>query len=80
MRFPASPVSHIDAGDAPILILHGDQDRQVLPDQALRLLEVCREKQLEAHLHIEEGKGHGWRQPTREEKKLALGFLEKHLR
>ena len=72
--------SNPDAGDAPMLILHGDQDRQVLPDQARRLLEVCREKQLDAHLHIENGKGHGWNQPTRNEKKLVLGFLEKHLR
>lgn len=76
----ASPVTYCDPGDPPILILHGDQDKQVLPDQSERLLEVCRANKLEAHLHIEPGKGHGWKEPGAEEKKLVLGFLKKQLR
>ena len=76
----ASPVTYCDPGDPPILILHGDQDKQVLPDQSKRLLEVCRANNLEAHLHIEPGKGHGWKPPGAEEQKLVLDFLKKLLR
>ena len=76
----ASPVTHCDPQDAPLLIIHGDSDPQVLPSQSERLLEVCRANRMEAHLHIEPGKQHGWSPATPQEKKLVLQFLEKHLR
>jgi acetyl esterase/lipase len=36
----ASPVTHAGAGDPPIIIFHGDADRQVLPEQSLLLFEL----------------------------------------
>lgn len=76
----ASPVTHCDPGDPPLLIIHGDSDPQVLPSQSERLLEVCRANRMQAHLHVEAGKKHGWSPATSTEKKLVLDFLKKHLR
>jgi len=76
----ASPVTHLDPQDPPMLIVHGDQDKQVLPSQSTRLLEACKANNLDAHLHIEAGKGHGWKETSPEERKLVLEFLKKHLR
>lgn len=76
----ASPVTHVGPGDPPILIIHGEKDRQVWPAQSKRLLEVYQEAGLEAELHIEPEKGHGWAPPSSKEKKLVLSFLKKQLK
>lgn len=76
----ASPVTHVGPGDPPVLIIHGELDRQVLPAQSKRLLEVYRKHELEARLHLVEGKPHLWQPPTAKEQQLILEFLSKHLR
>ncbi len=76
----ASPVSHIGKGDPPVLIFHGENDKQVLPAQSQRLHEVYQSKGLESKLNIEPDKGHGWKHPLPEEEKLVLEFLNKILR
>jgi len=76
----ASPVNHVGKGDPPLLILHGDKDPQVLPAQSERLLQIYQANGLEAQLHMEPGKGHGWKNPTPKEEELVLAFLQKHLR
>jgi len=75
----ASPVTHVGPGDPPILIIHGEMDRQVLPDQSQRLFNLWRANGLDAQLHIEPGKGHGWKPPTGQEQEKVLAFLAKHL-
>ena len=75
----ASPVTHIGPDDPPMLILHGSRDRQVLPGQSRHLLERYHAGGLEAQLHIEQDKGHGWGRPTGEERRLVLAFLKKIL-
>jgi acetyl esterase/lipase len=75
----ASPVTHVGPGDPPILIIHGSVDRQVLPAQSQRLLEVWKAEGLEAQLHIEPGKSHGWSPPMQQEQQLIIEFLAKHL-
>lgn len=75
----ASPVTHAGAGDPPLLIFHGDADRQVLPDQSQLLFGAWKAKGLDAQLHIIPGKGHGWKPPTAEEKNGVRIFLSKHL-
>ena len=75
----ASPVTHVDANDPPFLIIHGDQDPQVLPAQSKRLFEVCQEKKVEAQLLMIEGKKHLWTPPTDNEQKTILEFLKRTL-
>lgn len=76
----ASPVTHVGAGDPPILILHGELDEQVLPAQSKRLLEVCWERKVEAELLIVGDRPHLWDPPTEAEREAVLRFLQKHLR
>lgn len=54
----ASPVTHVDRGDPPILILHGDQDVNLPVNQALELDAAYRRAGLVAQLHIVNGVGH----------------------
>jgi len=75
----ASPVTHVGPGDPPLLILHGSDDRQVLPNQSQRLLETYRANGLDAHLRIEPGGRHGWKPTSTEEQELVLGFLRRIL-
>jgi acetyl esterase/lipase len=75
----ASPVTHVDAGDPPLLILHGGEDPVVLPAQSERLHAVYQEHKLESKLLIIPGKMHGWRSSTPEERETVLDFLARHL-
>ena len=59
LEIAASPVTHVDADDPPLLIFHGDKDQVVLIDQAHRMAEVYREHGLDVTLHVEPGGGHG---------------------
>jgi dipeptidyl aminopeptidase/acylaminoacyl peptidase len=55
----ASPVNHVDAGDPPLLLLHGDQDPQMPINQAHELHGAYRRQGLDAELHVVYGAAHG---------------------
>lgn len=76
----ASPIDHVDPGDPPLLILHGDEDEVVYLAQSERLAKAYREKRLDVQLHIVEGEGHGWNGPSDTERQLVLNFLAARLR
>lgn len=54
----ASPVTHVDRGDPPLLILHGDQDLTMPVNQALELDAAYRNAGLVAEMIIVNGVGH----------------------
>lgn len=76
----ASPVTHVDAGDPPLLLIHGDQDPQVPINQAHELqgrFEACK---LPVEFHVVHGGAHGgdvYFDETRT--KLVKAFLDRHL-
>lgn len=57
----ASPVFHVDAGDPPLLLIHGDQDPQVPINQSHELHGAYKEAGLEARVEFEvvHGGAHG---------------------
>ncbi|MCF7818495.1 MAG: alpha/beta hydrolase [Kiritimatiellales bacterium] len=55
----ASPVTYVTADDPPFLIVHGDNDRTVPPDQSRRLDAALRAAGVESELVILPGSGHG---------------------
>lgn len=55
----ASPVFHIDHGDPPLLLIHGDQDNQMPVNQSLELFGKYKEKHLKVDLEIIHGGAHG---------------------
>lgn len=55
----ASPVFHVDKGDPPLLLLHGDQDAQMPVNQALELQGAYETAGCKVRLEILHGAGHG---------------------
>lgn len=56
-----SPVSHADGIQAPVLFLHGSEDRVVPLGQAERMVERLRARGKRAELHVYPGEAHGFR-------------------
>lgn len=76
----ASPVYHVDAGDPPLFICHGDLDPQVPINQSIQLYGKFRELRLPVQLEYVHGGGHGGKQfsdPALLQK--VDQFLKKHL-
>jgi acetyl esterase/lipase len=77
----ASPVFQVNAGDAPLLIIHGDKDGTVHLDQSQRMVEVYQKAGLEVAMQVVPGAGHGgnahFTPPLRE---TVTSFFAKHLR
>lgn len=55
----ASPVSHVDRSDPPLLLLHGDRDSDIPIDQARELQGAYTKLGLDVQLHVVHGAGHG---------------------
>jgi acetyl esterase/lipase len=76
----ASPVTHVDRDDPPLLLFHGDQDPQMPINQSHELHGVYKQKGLDVQLVVVHGAGHGgslFFAP--EQKDLALAFLRRTL-
>ncbi len=77
----ASPVSYIDARDAPVLTFQGTADPLVLPQQARLLHAALKKAGVKERLELLEGAGHGWGGDRRNRSdRLALEFFDKHLK
>jgi acetyl esterase/lipase len=55
----ASPVSHVDARDPPLLLIHGDQDPQVPINQSHELFGKYKEFELPVRFEVVHGGAHG---------------------
>jgi dipeptidyl aminopeptidase/acylaminoacyl peptidase len=75
----ASPVFHVDHGDPPLLLLHGDQDPQMPINQALELLGAYKKVHAPVQLEVVHGAGHGGA-IFYDEERLAVvrNFLRQH--
>ena len=76
----ASVVTHVDASDPPLLILHGDQDPQVPINQSHELHGAYKELGLIVHFEVVHGAAHGG--PAfydAERNELVRRFMEKAL-
>jgi len=77
----ASPVFHVDAGDPPLLLLHGDQDAQMPVNQSLELQGAYESARLDVKLIVVHGVGHGDAAFfDRDRTALVAAFLDAHLR
>lgn len=73
----ASPVVHVDSGDPPLLLLHGDQDPQMPVNQSLELWGAYRKAGRPVRLEIVHGGAHGGAQfYDRERLAMVVEFLE----
>ncbi len=77
----ASPAFHVTEEAAPLLIIHGDQDRTVYLDQSQRIEEEYRKLDLDVTFEVVEGGGHGGDAHfTKAYRDQVAAFLEKHLK
>jgi len=53
------PIQFVDAQAPPTLLLHGADDRDVLPEEALQLREALERNHVRVELHIYPHRGHG---------------------
>ncbi len=75
----ASPITHVTADDAPILIFHGDQDPLVPLTQSYTLVKAYDAVEVPAQLVVIAGAGHGGPPfQTDGAREVMLDFLNKH--
>ena len=76
----ASPVSHVSKGDAPTLIVHGDQDRLVPLRQSRLFYDALQHAGVPSELLVLPGAGHGGPQLLNDEqRKVVRDFMVEHL-
>ena len=77
----ASPITHVDSSDPPLLLLHGDQDPQMPINQSHELHAAYKAHGLDVHFEVVHGAVHGGPQFFDAERMtLAVEFLDRHLR
>ena len=76
----ANPITYISADDAPMLIMHGDQDKLVPVHQSQLLFKALQNSGVEADFHVIKGVGHGGKEfNTFENKQRVLNFFKDKL-
>jgi acetyl esterase/lipase len=90
-RFPAlgfdpkqaesvSPLLHVSADDPPTLLVHGDKDDLVKPDNSDRILAAFKKENVTCDLLVIQGAGHGFPGEQGERASKALiDWFDKHL-
>jgi acetyl esterase/lipase len=74
-----SPVYHVNAGDAPTLILHGDADKLVPLQQSQIIVEKFKEAGVPCELIVKPGAGHGIWPSMFNDLKTICGWFDTHL-
>ena len=77
-----SPLYRAERIEAPLLILHGRQDRRVVPLMTEKMLEALAIEGKHHDVHWYDEEGHGWEQRAnrRDAYERILAFLKLHLR
>ena len=74
-----SPIYHVTSDDAPMLIVHGDQDKLVPLFQASNMIDKLQAAGVKAKLVVVKGKGHGWARMWKDEFKHIADWFDVHL-
>ncbi len=77
----ASPVAHLDKDDPPLLLIHGDADPQMPPEQSQEMAQAYEALNLPVRLIMLPGSKHGGREFYDDERTVIVAkFLDKALR
>jgi len=74
-----SPLTHVTADDAPMLIVHGEADKLVPLFQASKMIDKLAAAGVKAQLVVAKGKGHGWADMWTNEMKQVADWFDVHL-
>ena len=77
-----SPVTHASAIRIPMLVLQGDAEKVVPPEQARAVVDAMQRAGGAVEHHVYEGEGHGWSRPETVADSLMRidAFLDQHVR
>ena len=77
-----SPIYRAERIEAPLLILHGRDDRRVVPLMSERMIEALQIEGKFFEHHYYDGEGHGFRKPAnrRDAYQRMLAFFERYLK
>ncbi len=76
----ASPLTYVDAGDAPLLIFHGTKDRIVPHSQAVKMGNAMSKAGIDGRVELLLGADHGWGEPDRQRTiDATFRFFRRHL-
>jgi acetyl esterase/lipase len=76
-----SPITYIDAKDAPVLTVQGTEDPLVQLSQATALHQALRKAGVPEKLEVLKGKGHGWAGEDRDRTdRLMIQWFDKYLK
>ena len=73
----ASPIFQITSKAPPFLIVHGDADKLVPPEQSIDFNKALQKAGVDSHLFLIKGQGHGAN--SEEAVNLDIDFLNKNL-
>jgi acetyl esterase/lipase len=80
-RKGASPIHHVNEGDAPMLLFQGTRDALVPYEQTQAMLDKIAKERVTAEVVFLAGAGHGWREPHFTDTfETTLRFLDRHFR
>jgi dipeptidyl aminopeptidase/acylaminoacyl peptidase len=76
-----SPVYRAERIEAPLLLLHGRQDKRVVPNMTERMVEALEIENKFHEVHWYDDEGHGWekRENRRDAFRRILAFLKRHV-
>jgi acetyl esterase/lipase len=75
----ASPLTYVNAGDPPMLLIQGTKDILVPHDQALQMVEALSIAGVGGRLELLFGEGHGWPKQQARVERATFEFLKLHL-
>ncbi len=76
----ANPITYISADDPPFLIMHGGEDRTVIPNQSEFLNVALQEYGVPSTFVLIDDQAHGFRGERADILKLVESFFDQHLR
>jgi acetyl esterase/lipase len=75
-----SPIYHVNSKQPPVLIIHGDADRDVPIFQAYQFQKKCKEAGVICELQVVKAGGHGGWPDVKKQQELLVDFFDKHLK
>jgi acetyl esterase/lipase len=75
----ASPITYVDSGDPPMLLVQGTKDPLVPHAQATEMIEALTEAGVPGRVEFLIGAGHGWPAEHERVMRATFEFLDRHL-
>jgi dipeptidyl aminopeptidase/acylaminoacyl peptidase len=76
----ASPLTYVNAGDPPMLLIQGTKDPLVPHDQAIQMVEALTKVGVPGRVELMIGEGHGWPKEHERVMRATFEFLDRYLK